>query len=303
MKLDKTVVHFFSPWAYDNEVYELDEMSEDGWQLEELYGTRRVFTFDNSVVYRYALDYRTEKNPTGPDYLNDIEERGWELVDIHYESSHRLWYCFRKLYDPSLPEEEYIITPDAVSINHMKKSWAMWSVLWFVLLLAMMITYYLWPSMFRLLAIIALLAYMVNYLLMNSNIRDAKPGRRKYRRSFSPWFFRGVALVAVILVLIFARAQASATCTLYKGPASATPERISYTIRLPDFYAIQLRVDSDDPVSFIMEKDDGTVITSSVLTRYNNRFNMFLWPGTYTVTAHWEADVPAGDIRVDLTGQ
>ena len=145
----KTIRRRFAPWQGEFLVQRLNEESRKGWHLSHLEYWKETYTQDNSVSYRYALDYRVAHNEKL--YLDTFEEAGWERVGtIHDAYNGRFfvlhflyslfsspfdgsWYLFRKPFNPLLPREEYLIDTDAESIRDalkrkaIKYKWGIWA--------------------------------------------------------------------------------------------------------------------------------------------------------------------------------
>ena len=145
----KTVRRRFAPWQGELLVQRLNEESRKGWHLSHLEYWKETYQPDNTVSYRYALDYRVAHNEKL--YLDTFEEAGWERVGtIHDAYDGRFfilhtfyslfsspfdgsWYLFRKPFDPLLPGEEYLIDTDEESIRDalkrkaLKYKWGIWA--------------------------------------------------------------------------------------------------------------------------------------------------------------------------------
>ncbi len=108
----------YPAWAYAREIADNDELSRQGWQLTHCGCFHSKYVFDDSVVYRYALDF--DQDIADPDrYRDTFAEQGWEFINSTFNG----WHCFRKRYDPALPEEEYQIYTDEASIRQMQDRW------------------------------------------------------------------------------------------------------------------------------------------------------------------------------------
>ena len=94
----------YAAWEFDREVRDLEARSRNGWQLIKGGCFHSKFAFDDSVQYRYALDFNQGiEDPAR--YREIFAEQGWEFINSTFNG----WHYFRKAYDPSLPEEEYQI--------------------------------------------------------------------------------------------------------------------------------------------------------------------------------------------------
>lgn len=117
-KRHKTVFRGYFAWDYDKELQELDRMSQQGWQLVKGGCFHSRFVKNEGQHYRYQLDYRPDVEDMDR-YLETFREQGWEYVNSTYNG----WRYFRKVYDPSLPEEEYEIFTDRSSLAQMTRRW------------------------------------------------------------------------------------------------------------------------------------------------------------------------------------
>lgn len=112
----KTVFRAYFAWDYEQELEELNRMSEQGWQLVKGGCFHSRFVKNTELRYRYQLDYRPDVEDMGR-YLETFREQGWEYVNSTYNG----WRYFRKIYDPTLPEEEYQIFTDCSSLGEMTR--------------------------------------------------------------------------------------------------------------------------------------------------------------------------------------
>ena len=106
----------FSAWDYEFEEQEFNRMSEQGWQLVRGGSFSQKYEYDDSVIYRYRLDYNNDVGDMAR-YDETFRDAGWERVN----STANGWHIFRKAYDKSLAEEEYEIYTDEQSRVEMLK--------------------------------------------------------------------------------------------------------------------------------------------------------------------------------------
>ena len=123
-KKTKTTFNVYAAWDFDKEAEEYNKMSENGWQLVVGGCFHQKYEFDDSVVYRYQIDFNNQTEDMER-YDDMFREMGWERVNSTFNS----WHIFRKKYDPSLPDEEYEIYTDTQSRNEMLKRWRNVSVI------------------------------------------------------------------------------------------------------------------------------------------------------------------------------
>ena len=114
----KRTFKIFAAWDYEFEEREFNRMSEQGWQLVNGGSFSQKYEYDDSVIYRYQLDYNNEIKDMAR-YDETFRDAGWERVN----STANGWHIFRKAYDKSLPDEEYEIYTDEQSRVEMLKRW------------------------------------------------------------------------------------------------------------------------------------------------------------------------------------
>ena len=117
-KKTKRTFRFFAAWDYEFEEQEYNRMSEQGWQLVNGGSFTQKYEYDDSVIYRYRLDYNNDVQDMTR-YDETFRDAGWERVN----STANGWHVFRKVYDPQEPEEEYEIYTDEQSRVEMLKRW------------------------------------------------------------------------------------------------------------------------------------------------------------------------------------
>ena len=111
MKDTKRVFGAYAAWEYAREIDDLNKMSEKGWHLAKGGLYSNLFKKDESVQYRYQIDY----NPKIEDkarYIETFREQGWEYINSTFNG----WHYFKKVYDASLPAEQYEIYCDNQSL-------------------------------------------------------------------------------------------------------------------------------------------------------------------------------------------
>ena len=117
-KKTKRTFQFFAAWDYEFEEQEFNRMSEQGWQLVSGGSFSQKYEYDDSVIYRYRLDYNNDvKDMTR--YDETFRDAGWERVNSTFNG----WHVFRKVFDPQKPDEEYEIYTDDQSRVDMLKRW------------------------------------------------------------------------------------------------------------------------------------------------------------------------------------
>ncbi len=67
--------------------------------------------------------------------FGNLREQGWEYVDRTFNG----WFFFRKEYDASLPEEQYEIYTDTLSLKEMRRQWTVLAMILLVLMIVFMV--------------------------------------------------------------------------------------------------------------------------------------------------------------------
>ncbi|MBE5955256.1 MAG: DUF2812 domain-containing protein [Lachnospiraceae bacterium] len=114
----KTSYKVYTAWNYEKEIEDLNRASAEGWQLIKGGCFHSRFKRNEHIQYRYQLDYPGTIEDMGR-YIETFHEQGWEYINSTFNG----WHYFRKLYDPSLPEEEYEIFTDHSSLKEMNGHW------------------------------------------------------------------------------------------------------------------------------------------------------------------------------------
>lgn len=117
-KQTKTTFHIYAAWDYEFEEKEYNRMSVQGWQLVNGGNFSQKYEFDDSVIYRYQLDYNNDITDMAR-YDETFRDAGWERVNSTAEG----WHVFRKAYDPNLSDETYEIYTDEQSRTEMLTRW------------------------------------------------------------------------------------------------------------------------------------------------------------------------------------
>lgn len=117
-KKTKNTYKIYAAWDFDKEAEELNRMSEKGWQLVEGGCFHQKYEFDDSVIYRYQIDFNN-KIQNMAHYDEVFRDAGWERVCSTFNN----WHIFRKVYNPDLSDEEYEIYTDEQSRVEMLKRW------------------------------------------------------------------------------------------------------------------------------------------------------------------------------------
>ena len=305
MRKYKTTHKMYSAWNYEREIEDLNKMSEQGWQLVagRMFSCR--FKRDESVRYRYQLDYRPRLDDRAG-YIESFREFGWQYIN----STLNGWHYFRKPYDPALPEEEYEIFTDRSSLQEMNNRWAKLGtgiLIFGGIVAALLIT------LFALRPRLSTLALLIEYALLLFFIGRGvhimrNPDRSKNRKG-------DVALTSVIIALILlcgisgtwlSANSADVTCNMSAGYMDAIPAELenacewtSFEVKYPDFGYIDVEAKADAPLTVTVVDEAGEVlytVTGSDISEENVR--VMLHRGEYRI---YISDFAGGAMEVDFS--
>ena len=299
MKKTRNSYKMYAAWEFDREVRDLEERSRNGWQLIKGGCFHSKFSFDDSVQYRYALDFN--QDITDPmRYRETFAEQGWEFINSTFNG----WHYFRKAYDPSLPEEEYQIYTDTASRKEMANRWKRvacilgWTEL--ALGLVLVVMNFIHPAIHSICS--ASGAVLLGLLLVLSGRWIGRPDRRKASaRMLIPIFL----LFAASLVFGSYRINFT-TQTEYIVPEDGSAWQFSFDVKLPDIYTLDVSVDAPEKAMIVIVKgssDEGSSAgTFDTLpqhyaaegTQIEQSARLFLTPGTYTVFTRYSSGAEPG---------
>ena len=288
MKTTKTVFHIFDASAFDEELGFLNEMSEKGWQLSDMdmRWFSQKYVWDDSVVYRYAIDYQDLSVGEFKQYRAEFEDQGWSFV------THRgSWFFFRKPYDPALPEEEYLIYTDEPSFRDMKRSINMAVNTVGIMCLP---NWLMHPSLSFLLLALAMLLAFADSIQRRRRLKRVCRKPKPYRAHL--WRHSTLLIILLMLLGVAYSSIGDALETEFNPvmrsdgplPPLSGVQSTEVTVKLPDLYGIHAYAEEADirSVPYWVTDKDGELICSGVVET-KGRVNRFLWPGTYTLTVDW----------------
>ncbi len=269
MKTTKRVFGIYAAWEYAREVEALNKQSDKGWQLTKGGLFSNKFKFNNSLKYRYQLDYNTNIEDLGR-YIETFREQGWEYVNSTWNG----WHYFRKLYDPSLPESEYEIYNDSDSLNEMQGRWgkAALCILGLLCVAAIMMTILLLRS-FRLPSLLILIGLLFEIIVIGRGTycmrKSQKANGKKRNINIMPAFL-GILLVTMGLsmVLISLRPSGSSmTSDVYNSiPADKAHavKWMNFDVAYPDNYTFSFKATLSEPLTVSIVNDMSGQIQSEV---------------------------------------
>lgn len=288
MKNNKTVFTTYFAFDYQREIDELNRQSELGWQLTHGGMFSSKFTRNDQVRYRYQLDYQPNIPEMGR-YIDSFREFGWEYVN----STANGWHYFRKVYDSSVPEEEYEIFTDRSSLLEMNSRWAKLGTVLLVLVsvvavleLALMV---IRPA-FSTLALVCLYALLALVLLRGVTVmnRAEKPAAHRGNKLLSAVFFPGILLCVVSAFLLMAF-RVDMDCTMsaeYMNPISAELSEATLwntvDVKYADNYYLDVELQAEADVTLTLVDADGeTVYTATGASLEEENVRLWLTRGEY----------------------
>ena len=283
-----------SAWNYQNELEELDKYSENGWQLVKAALFHRKYVKNEKIRYRYQLDFRRIEDKGR--YIETFREQGWEYVD----STINGWHYFRKIYDPSLPEEEYEIFTDRESFNDMKKSWAriafpidifdgILAVIYGIKLIKA-------PSVPLL---ILFLTFLIGFSVLFRGVlimRDPELKRKRNRKwdsAFITVFFFTIILgVSSGIFLLGKRPNFSVNRIPEANEEALNNARIvDFEVEYPDNYFLDLGIESRNPMTFEVVKESGEPVYKVTDTSFHeDDIRLNLKKGKYYFSVSCDTD-------------
>ena len=279
----KNVYKIYSAWNYEKEVEDLNKASEEGWQLVRGYGFHCRFVKNDSVRYRYQLDYGRIEDIGR--YIETFREQGWEYVNSTFNG----WHYFRKLYDPSLPEEAYEIFTDRESMQEMNSRWARLALIVTIAIGILAVLYLVQVIRTpKLPAIVLFATFAVELVVLLRGIgimRNAAASRsRKGDSRFMVVFF------AVIIIGAVSGSALAATRPYIGGSMRAgdvdgpvTDNRFGdFNVRYPDNYYLDLDIEAPAPVTLEVIDEKGEAVFSRTETDFHGEnLRLRLPKGTY----------------------
>ena len=160
-------------WAWqDNEREEwLRNMSLAGQHLESISSPGMIFNFTKGepIEYNYQLDFRLDKNIKMSDYVEFIQDTGWEHID-----SYAGWQYFRK--PTSSNQTDVIFTDTQSKVKKYKRLLAILSLFYPGFLVVFLVNLEKYPDWFAaiLVSVFVLLATFISTSIIGVALRIKK---------------------------------------------------------------------------------------------------------------------------------
>lgn len=292
----------YAAWNYELEAEDLNKMSEKGWQLIKggLFSNR--FRKNTEVQYRYQLDFQPGIEDKGR-YIETFREQGWEYVNSTFNG----WHYFRKLYDPSRPEEEYEIFTDTASMREMNNRWtivgmvlAFLLTVCFVRKLASMI---LFPNVLALVQVIYegfILAVFIRGIVVMKNTEKPKNARldKVLIAIFFVWMIAGAMIGGKVVEgrPTFSLMNMSAEYAPISADLEEATEWLVFDVNYEDNYYMDVEVEASAQLCISVVAETGEIIYTFTAEEYEeDNIRLHLKKGRYSV---YFSDFAGGSIQV-----
>lgn len=283
MRKYKKKYNIYAAWNYEREVEDMNRKSERGWHLIRGKSFSHKYEYNPEVCYRYQLDYQPGLTEPGR-YIETYREQGWEFISNTFNG----WYYFRKLYDPSLPEEQYTIYTDSSSLKEMNGRWAkiasVLAIIYALLLVLQTVHIIRQPQLATLVQVVTLLSILGIFtrgILLMRNPYKKKTSKVDY---FLTLLFFVVLIGGAVGSILLTEKRPNSHCTFSADSYTAIPATKEDWVMLntlqvsyPDNYFLDLKISAEEPVHFaILNSRDEAVYsaTSSDLTEENLKLRL-----------------------------
>ena len=312
MKEYKRVWNVYAAWDYTREIEDLNKMSDNGWQLIKggLFSNR--YKKNDSLRYRYQLDFNPKIEDMGR-YIETFREQGWEYVNSTFNG----WHYFRKLYDKA--GDDYEIYNDSQSLKEMQAKWQKMGRAFMVILLLLTVLELIftikWPRFYSALLTLTLLieVFVIGrgvYVLRNPQRADG------HKRSWNgaPAFLL-VLLIGMVgtIVLMSLRSSNSfnTKSEVYSPISSNIANAVDWgevKVVYPDFYNFEVSGYTASPMTWaVVNTQTGEVVSQIRIDsskakdgkKFKEAHNILLKRGTYKLYGY---DFAGGgvDLHVSL---
>lgn len=290
-KQSKRVFRMYAAWNYQKQIDDLNSASDKGWQLVKVGVFSCKFIKNSNLRYRYQIDYNNVTDMGR--YIETFREQGWEYVNSTFNG----WHYFRKLYDPSQPEEAYEIFTDRQSLEEMNRRWARFVFIIGAIEGLVALAEVIWciskprlPSL-----ILAFMCVLVSVFLIRGGLIMRNPDsahRRKGSAAFLPVLLGTVIICSTLsCVLMGLRPNFSMASQADSISAPMVDNRlIDFEVRYPDNYYLDVDIDADAPVTIsVLNAEGNMVYTVTEKSFHENGIRLWLPAGKYWVSSSYES--------------
>ena len=287
----KTSYRAYAAWNYQKEIEDLNAASDQGWQLVKGGCFHSRFVKNPNLRYRYQLDYRKIEDLGR--YIETFREQGWEYINSTFNG----WHYFRKLYDPSAPEEEYEIFTDMESLQEMNGRWARLALAFGTILL-------LFAALFivrlirrpELPTFIQTLIFLFEggVLLHGAAIMRSQNASRSSKNAtltFALFFAAIIVGLSAYMALLSNRPHMQTSQHAGTVDAPIVDNRWNeFKVKYPDNYYLDLEFNSEKPMTFSLLDAAGEIVYTQTGTAFKeDDIRLKLSRGTYCLSMSCEA--------------
>ena len=263
----KRSFNVYSAWNYQKEVEDLNAASEQGWQLVRGGCFSSKFVKNPDIRYRYQLDFGKIEDMGR--YIEMFREQGWEYVNSTFNG----WHYFRKVYDPSQPEEAFEIFTDRESLHEMNSRWARIALALGIILAAFAVIFgiLVWeettiPHLIQMIMFAVESVVLIRGVLIMSN-PDASRSRRGDSLFLGIFFATLIAGLVSSIWLNSLRVNFSSDQTRDSGTAAEGDVWMNFGINYPDNYFFDLDVKAEEPMTVEIRDEAGEAVFSETGTQ------------------------------------
>lgn len=268
----KTSFKAYTAWNYEREIEDLNKASEKGWQLVKGGCFHSRFVKNPDVHYRYQLDFGRIEDMGR--YIETFREQGWEYINSTFNG----WHYFRKLYDPSQPEESYEIFTDRESLHEMNNRWARLALILGIILAAFAVFYAV--RSFTHLTIPSLIRFFMflieSALLLRGWFIMRNPESSRNRRGDGAIF--AIFLSVIILgagISIILEGQRPHMWTTQQASSIDQPiidnRWNDFDVKYADNYYLDLKLEAPAPMTFEIVNDAGEAVFTQTATAFDEK--------------------------------
>lgn len=292
----------YAAWNYELEVEDLNQMSEQGWQLVKGGLFSNKFKKNTEVQYRYQLDFQPVIEEKGR-YIEIFREQGWEYINSTFNG----WHYFRKLYDASQSEEQYEIFTDKASLKEMNNRWAIVgmviALIFSVCFLRKLLSMVLFPNVLTLVQSIyfgVILAVFIRGILVMKNADQPKNAKldKILIAFFFIWMVGGVFAGSKVMEgrPMFNITNISAEYAPISADLKEATEWMVFNVNYEDNYYMDVEMDASAPLCISVVDETGKIIHTLTADEYEeNNIRLHLKKGRYSV---YFSDFAGGSIYV-----